>query len=64
MIELDCYIPIKHGIECKKVAHIGSGYLHQSYDDSPYDVDGMYYCGRCHTALGKVILDELENQIC
>lgn len=52
-MKIDCYIPIKHGIECKKVEHTGEGYLHQSHDDSPYDVDGMSYCGRCHYVLGK-----------
>ena len=55
MKKVDCYIPIKHGIECKKVEHIGEGYLHQSHDDLPYDVDGMSYCGRCHYVLGKTV---------
>ena len=54
-MNIDCYIPIKHGIECKKVEHIGQGYLHQEFDDSPYDVYVMSYCGRCHTVLGKTV---------
>ena len=60
-MKIDCYIPIKHGIECKKVEHIGEGYLHQSHDDSPYDVDGMSYCGRCHYVLGKTVN---KNTVC
>lgn len=35
-------------ITCEKVQHIGGGYLHDDDDDSPYDVDGVMYCGRCH----------------
>lgn len=36
---------------CVKVPHTGTGYLHDEDDDSPYDVDGVRYCGRCHRAL-------------
>lgn len=37
---------------CQKVIHDGrQGYLHGPDDDSPYDVDGVRYCGRCHVAL-------------
>lgn len=37
---------------CKKVLHIGdSGWLYDELDDSPYDVDGVSYCGRCHEVL-------------
>jgi hypothetical protein len=54
-MKLDCYIPIKHGIECKKVKHLGEGYLHKASDDSPYDVDGIMYCGRCHSVLGATV---------
>lgn len=46
--------PVHHGIDCKKVKHIGDGYLHLSDDDGPYDVDGMVYCGRCHECLGTI----------
>jgi hypothetical protein len=41
-----------HGVDCPKVTHIGSGYLHDADDDKPYDVDGVMYCGRCHGWLG------------
>ena len=42
-----------HGKNCKKVLHSKhrSGYLHASEDDSPYNVDGVAYCGRCYRAL-------------
>ena len=42
---------IQHGTECKKVEHVGGGYLHDSEDDTPYLVDGVKYCGRCHRGL-------------
>lgn len=38
----------QHSVNCPKVAHIGGEYLHSENDDSPYDVDGVSYCGRCH----------------
>ena len=38
----------RHGFDCPKVLHVGGGYLHAMNDDSPYDVDGVSYCGRCH----------------
>lgn len=43
----------KHGIDCSKMHHdpMVSGYLHDQTDDSPYYVDGVPYCGRCHVAL-------------
>jgi hypothetical protein len=37
----------QHGINCQKRKHRG-GEIHQSDDDSPYVVDGVKYCGRCH----------------
>ena len=40
-----------HHVNCVKVVHVGSGHLHGPDDDSPYDVDGCRYCGRCHIAL-------------
>jgi len=43
---------ILHGTTCYKVNHSGTGYLHKEMDDTPYDVDGYIYCGRCHMALG------------
>ena len=43
---------IVHGKDCFKQVHIAeSGYLHSENDDSPYDVDGVNYCGRCHEVL-------------
>jgi len=42
----------KHGIDCPKVPHFGEGYLHAKDDDSPYSVDGVIYCGRCHGWMG------------
>ncbi len=42
---------IRHGANCPKVAHVCDGYLHDADDDSPYDVDGVMYCGRCHVCL-------------
>jgi hypothetical protein len=35
--------------KCVKVPHAGTGYLHAEDDDGPYDVDGVLYCGRCHS---------------
>lgn len=40
-----------HGRDCCKATHVGGGYLHSEKDDSPYDVDGVLYCGRCHGCL-------------
>lgn len=40
-----------HPIDCRKVIHIGGGYLHEDSDDSPYDVDNVNYCGKCHAYL-------------
>ena len=41
----------RHGYDCDKVQHSGTGYLHAETDDGPYDVDGCLYCGRCHRSL-------------
>ncbi len=37
-------------LTCPKRPHDNplGGYLHAADDDSPYDVDGTSYCGRCH----------------
>lgn len=40
-----------HGINCEKRAHVGDGHLHDEADDSPFNVDGVMYCGRCHMYL-------------
>ncbi len=29
--------------------------LHDADDDSPYDVDGVIYCGRCHMAIDVIV---------
>lgn len=43
---------VRHGLECEKVLHgEREGFLHSATDDTPYDVDGVRYCGRCHYAL-------------
>jgi dCTP deaminase len=42
---------VVHGVNCHKIPHTGLGYLHGEFDDTPYAVDGLRYCGRCHTAL-------------
>lgn len=39
---------VRHGIDCRKSEHQGEGYMHGASDDSPYSVDGLTYCGRCH----------------
>ncbi len=40
---------------CEKAPHDGpsGGYLHATDDDSPYEVDGVWYCGRCHFAVNQ-----------
>ena len=46
-----------HGVNCVKRVHCSRrGYLHASGDDSPYDVDGVLYCGRCHEVLSPGIV--------
>lgn len=42
---------IIHGKNCKKQVHLWPGYAHSEDDDSPYDVDGVSYCGRCHLVM-------------
>jgi hypothetical protein len=41
----------RHGVTCPKAPHVRDGYLHGEDDDTPYNVDGASYCGRCHMAL-------------
>lgn len=41
----------KHGTTCEKRPHTGTGYLHAEDEDTPYDVDGVAYCGRCHCVM-------------
>ncbi len=37
---------------CDKVEHgPQGGYLHAAEDDTPYAVDGVRYCGRCHMVM-------------
>lgn len=42
---------IVHGQTCEKAPHLTAGYSHPEEDDSPYWVDNVCYCGRCHTYL-------------
>jgi len=42
----------RHGVDCRKVEHVGTGHLHYPDHDGPYDVDGVEYCGRCHEWIG------------
>lgn len=57
--------PLRHGTDCGKVEHLGAGYLHDVDDDTPYDVDGLAYCGRCHAWLGAVLpADRDKRQRC
>lgn len=44
---------VVHGVSCKKFPHAGTGYLHDEDDDTEYVVDGVMYCGRCHTAIER-----------
>lgn len=44
--------PARHGVNCPKAPHGAGGFLHLPEDDGPYDVDGVKYCGRCHSWLG------------
>ena len=45
------FIPM-HGIDCRKVPHLPNwGYLHTEEYNGSYDVDGVEYCGRCHSAM-------------
>lgn len=48
-------IPVRHGIDCKKDEHLGSGYWHDAEDDVPYCIEDKVYCGRCHEWLGTII---------
>lgn len=54
---------VRHGADCEKVPHNEKGgYLHAAEDDSPYDVDGVSYCGRCHRCLPRVShIDRLSD---
>lgn len=37
-------------IRCPKAPHDSrQGYMHAEDDDTPYSVDGVLYCGRCHS---------------
>ena len=45
----------RHGTYCQKAPHSGRGYLHMANDDMPYLVDGVWYCGRCHVFMSKML---------
>lgn len=40
-------------LKCQKIPHVGTGHLHGENSDAPYDVDGWWYCGRCHAACDR-----------
>lgn len=42
---------IIHGQDCEKVEHDREGLLHTKEDDTPFNDDGVEYCGRCHSLL-------------
>lgn len=44
---------VVHGVTCVKRQHVKplGEYLHDEADDTPYTVDGVTYCGRCHHCL-------------
>jgi len=54
--------PVRHGTDCLKAHHDEErgGYLHAENDNSPYDVDGATYCGRCHHWIPRVPNDKAE----
>ena len=46
-------VSVWHGKTCQRQEHTKGGYGHDFDDDSPYDVDGVSYCGRCHHCLDE-----------
>lgn len=42
---------IIHGFDCEKHSHETGHHEHDENDDKPYNVDGCWYCGRCHHCL-------------
>ena len=54
--------PLYHGVTCEKRFHVGGEYLHGSSDDTPYNVDGVTYCGRCHQAISGTSAREAPRQ--
>lgn len=46
--------------ECQKVPHVGVGFLHDEDYDGPYEVDGVLYCGRCHSCACKSVTAKAE----
>lgn len=46
---LDLCPEFLHAGDCPKFIHAeGVCYLHEPDDDSPYEIDGVMFCGRCH----------------
>jgi hypothetical protein len=54
---------IVHGKNCPKVRHLGTGFLHDIDDDGPYDVDGCWYCGRCHYTIAEPLPDPPKGDV-
>ena len=49
--EEDARTEYEHG-QCAKMPHEGSiCYSHSEEDDTPYEVNGLNYCGRCHAPM-------------
>lgn len=48
-------LDMRHGVNCSKVKHeTWHYYMHASDDDTPYNVDGVSYCGRCHHVMPHI----------
>lgn len=48
-------LDMRHGVNCPKVKHeTWHYYMHASDDDTPYNVDGVSYCGRCHHVMPHI----------
>ncbi len=55
---------VNHGVDCPKVEHGDRvGFLHHEGDDGPYLVDGVAYCGRCHTVMPKTPLPPKQLEL-
>ena len=55
---------MKHGISCEKQPHTAlmklvDHSLHDEEDDRPFLVDGVTWCGRCHSRV-QLDYEELE----
>lgn len=53
----------KPELTCLKVEHFGNGWMHDAADDTPYDVDGVMYCGRCHRSLPEHEMPDKHKRV-